>query len=53
MDVFNYAFYFICKKSLYRNSHSAPWEEEGHECKNNTPGMFAIKVLKEAGKLNF
>ena len=30
--------------------HIAPWEEEGHKCKNNISGTFAIKVLKEASK---
>ena len=34
---------------LYKkDSHIAPWEEEGHKCKNNITGTLAIKALKEA-----
>ena len=28
----------------------APWEEEGHKCKNNISGTLVIKALKEASK---
>ena len=31
-------------------SQIAPWEKEGHKCKNNISGTLAIKVLKEASK---
>ena len=43
----------LCVRVFIHDMYIAPWEEEGHKCKNSISGTLAIKALNEASKVNF